>query len=85
MQKGYVIIAKNYKAEICELTIENFINTPDDITLVYGFTKYGYDYYKSGDVKPVRKMLEKECEELNKALGVLDGTQTSLRSTRRQG
>lgn len=68
MRRGYVIIVRNYIAEICEFETISIINTPDDIRIYYVRTKYGEDYFKESEVSPIRKALEKECEEMNKAL-----------------
>lgn len=68
MRKGYLIIVKNYKAEIVEFKTISVVNTPDNIRLYYVHTKYGDDYFKECELKPTRKILEQECEEMNKAL-----------------
>lgn len=68
MIKGYVITIKDYKAEICEFRTIEIINAPDGTKIYHAETKYGEDYFKESDIVPVRKMLEKQCEELNKAL-----------------
>lgn len=68
MLKGYVIIVRNYIAEICEFTTLQVVDTPDGTKLYYISTKYGEDYYRESELKPIRKMLEKECEDLNKSL-----------------
>lgn len=69
MPKGYVIIVRDYVAEICEFKTIEIINAPDGTLIYHVQTKYGEEYYKENEIKPVRKMLEKECEDLNKALG----------------
>lgn len=72
--KGYTIIARNYVAEIVEFQTLEIIQTPDEGLLYHIATKYGEDYVAEGQIKPIRKMLEKECEELNKALEASRGT-----------
>ena len=82
-KKGYVIIAKDYKAEIVELEIITTINMPDDSKLFFGTTKYGDGYYNERDVRFSRQELERECMEMNKALGGLNGGKTSIYKARR--
>ena len=79
MRKGYVIIVRNYIAEICEFETLQIINTPDGTVLYHVVTKYGEDYFKEGDLKPIRKMLEQECEEMNRAL---QGVKNAKRSNK---
>ena len=68
MKTGYVIIVKDYVAEICEFQTLTIINMPDNSKLYFVSTKYGENYFNESDLKPNRIDLEKECEELNKAL-----------------
>ena len=73
MFKGYTIVIKDYKAEICEFRTIEIINAPDGTKIYHIETKYGEDYLKECDVVPVKKMLEKQCEELNNTLGKSKG------------
>jgi len=83
MKHGYVIIAKDYKAEICEFETLTVINMPDGTKLYFVHTKYGDSYFNEGDLRANRSDLEKECEELNKALRGIDGrTKTSVYKVR---
>lgn len=68
MPKGYVIIVRDYIAEICEFKTIEIVHAPDGTIIYHVQTKFGEDYFRESEVKPVRKMLETECEELNKAL-----------------
>ncbi len=68
MKHGYVIIAKDYKAEICEFETLTVINMPDGTKLYFVHTKYGDNYFSEGDLRPARSDLEKECREMNEAL-----------------
>jgi len=80
MLKGYVIIVKNYVAEICEFTTISNITTVDGTKLYYVRTKHGEDYFKEDELSPVRKALEKSCKELNEALrGVYEGSANKAR------
>lgn len=82
MPKGYVIIIKDYVAEICEFRTIEIINAPDGTIIYHVETKYGEDYFKEGDVKPVRKMLEKECEEMNETLRGVNHAGSNLKNHR---
>lgn len=68
MPKGYVIIVRDYVAEIVEFRTLQIVTTPDDIRLYHVVTKYGEDFFKESEVSSIRKSLEKECEDMNKAL-----------------
>lgn len=68
MDKGYVIIVKDYKAEICEFITIAIGNMPDNSKLYFVHTKYGDDYFNEQELKANRTDLEKECDELNKVL-----------------
>ena len=68
MQKGYMIVVNNYVAEICEVDILEIINTPDEIRLFHVISKYGEDYVQESQVKPVKKMLQHEFEQVQKEL-----------------
>jgi hypothetical protein len=73
MKNGFVIIVKDYKAEICEFTTLTVITMPDGSKLYFVHTKYGDEYFKEMDLRANRSELEKECEAMNKALGGLNG------------
>lgn len=68
MKHGYVIIAKDYVAEICEFETITVIAMPDDSKLYFVHTKYGDNYFNESDLKASKSELEKECNELNEAL-----------------
>ena len=68
MKHGFVIIARDYKAEVCEFETITIVAMPDGSKLYLIHTKYGDDYYNERDLSTDRVRLEKECEELNKAL-----------------
>lgn len=68
MHKGYVIIIRDYIAEICEFTTIEIINAPDDTKIYHVTTKYGEDYFKESEISPIKKALEKQCDEMNIAL-----------------
>ena len=68
MKHGYVIIVRNYIAEICEFETLTVVQMPDNTRLYFIHTKYGEDYYQEDNLSATREGLEKECEELNKAL-----------------
>ena len=74
MPKGFIIVVRDYVAEIVEFQTIEIIKMPDDERIFHIVTKFGEDYVKEGQIKPIRKMLEKECEELNKALEASRGT-----------
>ena len=67
--KGYYIIVKDYIAEIVEFRTIEIINTPDDTHIYHIDTKYGEDFVEESRLKPIRKMLEEECKQLNEAMG----------------
>ena len=73
MIKGYVIIVRDYVAEVCEFTTLQIIDTPDGIKLYYVHTKYGDNYFKESELSPIRKPLLEQCEELNKELEKVRG------------
>lgn len=77
---GYTIAIKDYKAEICECNVIQIINMPDNSKIYHISTKYGENYVKEGDVSPIKKVLEKQCEELNKALKKSEGTRGAKRN-----
>jgi len=68
MKNGYLIIVRDYVAEICEFETITIITMPDNSKLYFIHTKYGDDYYQEEDLSATREKLEKECNELNKAL-----------------
>ena len=49
MKNGFVIIVKDYKAEICEFTTLTVITMPDGSKLYFVHTKYGDEYFKEMD------------------------------------
>ena len=73
MKHGYVIIVKDYVAEICEFTTLTIVNMPDDSKLYFIHTKFGDDYFQEGDLKNNKECLMKECEDLNRALRKVHG------------
>lgn len=68
MKNGYVIIVRDYVAEVCEFQTLTIIAMPDNSRLYFIHTKYGDDYYHEEDLFATREKLDKECEGLNKAL-----------------
>lgn len=68
MFKGYVIIVKDYRAEIVEFRTIEIIEAPDGMRIFHVDTKYGDKYYKEFELSPIRKALEKECEAINEKL-----------------
>lgn len=82
MPKGYVIIVRDYVAEICEFQTIEIFTAPDGTRIYHVLTKYGEDDFKEGELKPIRKMLEKECEELNKALAGAKDARSNSKTVR---
>ena len=68
MKHGYVIIARDYVAEICEFETLTVIQMPDGTKLYFIHTKFGDDYFPEENLSATRESLEEECAELNKAL-----------------
>lgn len=68
MKHGYVIIARDYKAEICEFETLTIIAMPDKTRLYFIHTKYGDEYFQESELSATRESLVEECEALNKAL-----------------
>lgn len=69
MPKGYYIAVNNFVAEIVEVDILEIISTPDGERIFHVVTEYGEeDYIQESRIKPIKKMLEKEFEELKKEL-----------------
>jgi len=68
MPKGYVIIVRNYIAEIVEFRTISIDEMPDGTKMYLIETKYGEDTYKESDLSPIRKALVEECDNLNRAL-----------------
>lgn len=82
MPKGYVIIVRDYVAEICEFTTLSIEELPDGSRLYYVHTKYGDDYYKEDELSPIRKALEEEYNQICSSLmGV--HSEGSIHKTRR--
>ena len=79
MKHGYIIIARDYVAEICEFETITILKMPDDSKLYLIHTKYGDEYYPEGDLSETREKLIGECEALNKALsGAKNGRKGSV-------
>lgn len=73
MEKGFVIIVKDYKAEIVEFFTLKIISMPDGSRIYYVITKYGNEYFKETDLSTTRESLEQECSAMNEALGKVHG------------
>lgn len=68
MREGYVIIAKDYRAEIVKFVTMKEIIMPDESKLYYVHTKYGNDYFKETDLFQSEEELIEECKQLNDAM-----------------
>lgn len=68
MKNGYLIMVKDYKAEIVEFETLTVIMMPDESKTFFVQTKYGAGYYSERDLRATREELEQECEDMNKAL-----------------
>lgn len=86
MKQGYVIIVKDYVAEICEFQTLTTIAMPDGSLLYFIHTKHGDNYFNEADLRTTREALVIECEEMNKALrGLNERIKGSVHKVRRQG
>ena len=77
---GFVIVVKDYLAEICEFVTLSRINTPDGIVIYQIQTKYGEDFRKEGELSHTREKLKQECDELNEALKRFRGSNAGRKS-----
>lgn len=68
MKHGYLIIVKDYKAEIVEFQTLTIIMMPDETRMYFVQTKYGEGYYNERDLRATSEELEQDCEDMNKAL-----------------
>ncbi len=73
MREGYVIVVKNYKAEIVRFVTMKEIIMPDSSKLYYVHTKYGNEYFKESDLFETEEELVTECEQLNDAMKRING------------
>lgn len=68
MREGYVIVVKNYNAEIVRFVTMKEIIMPDSSKLYYVHTKYGNEYFKESDLFETEEELVVECKQLNDAM-----------------
>lgn len=68
MREGYVIVVRNYNAEIVKFVTMKEIIMPDSSKLYYVHTKYGNEYFKESDLFETEAELVAECEQLNDAM-----------------
>lgn len=68
MREGYVIVVRNYNAEIVKFVTMKEIIMPDSSKLYYVHTKYGNEYFKESDLFETEEELVEECEQLNDAM-----------------
>ena len=68
MREGYVIVVRNYNAEIVKFVTMKEIIMPDSSKLYYVHTKYGNEYFKESDLFETEEELVAECEQLNDAM-----------------
>lgn len=73
MKKGYVIVTKDYKAEVCEFSTLKIMKMPDESVIYRVMTKHGVNCYYESDLSEDKESLEKTCEELNKSLEYCKG------------
>lgn len=73
MREGYVIVVRNYKAEIVRFVTMKEIIMPDSSKLYYVHTKYGNEYFKESDLFETEEELVAECEQLNDAMKRING------------
>ena len=81
MRQGFLIYIKDYVAEIVEFKTLQIYQMPDGTKKYFVHTKYGEEFFYESDLHVSRSELEQECEELNKALRVVNG-KGSIHSTR---
>lgn len=68
MREGYVIVVKDYNAEIVRFVTMKEIVMPDSSKLYYVHTKYGNEYFKESDLFETEEELVVECKQLNDAM-----------------
>jgi hypothetical protein len=68
MREGYVIVVKDYNAEIVRFVTMKEIIMPDSSKLYYVHTKYGNEYFKESDLFETEEELVVECKQLNDAM-----------------
>ena len=68
MREGYVIVVKDYNAEIVRFVTMKVIIMPDSSKLYYVHTKYGNEYFKESDLFETEEELVVECKQLNDAM-----------------
>lgn len=68
MREGYVIVVKDYNAEIVRFVTMKEIIMPDSSKLYYVHTKYGNEYFKESDLFETEEELIVECKQLNDAM-----------------
>ena len=66
--KGYVLMVRNYKAEIVPFETINTIELPDGSLKYYVRTKFGEDYFNESDISPIKRRFLDDCNKLNEAL-----------------
>lgn len=78
MRQGYLIYVKDYKAEIIEFQTLQAYQMPDGTKKYFVKTKYGDDFFYENDLHISRSELQRECDELNKALRGANGKSKSV-------
>ena len=73
MREGYVIVVRNYNAEIVRFVTMKEIIMPDSSKLYYVHTKYGNEYFKESDLFETKEELVEECKQLNDAMKRING------------
>ena len=73
MRDGYVIVVRNYNAEIVRFVTMKEIIMPDSSKLYYVHTKYGNEYFKESDLFETKEELVEECKQLNDAMKRING------------
>lgn len=73
MREGYVIVVRNYNAEIVRFVTMKEIIMPDSSKLYYVHTKYGNEYFKESDLFETEEELVVECKQLNDAMKRING------------
>lgn len=73
MREGYVIVVRNYNAEIVRFVTMKEIIMPDSSKLYYVHTKHGNEYFKESDLFETEEELVVECEQLNDAMKRING------------
>lgn len=67
LPKGYVLMVRDYVAEIVEFKTLEVMDVPDGSHKYHVETKYGEQDFDESELSPIRGKLEKECRELNEA------------------